>query len=71
MSLSIFSRTHIVLVFVLTLTLLIAGCGGGSSSSSSETGATQTATDNTGLTEQIVALPVEPLSLQEEESREE
>ena len=67
MSLSIFSRTHLVLVFVLTLTLLIAGCGDGSSSSS-KTGTNQVATGNAGLTEQIDVLPVEPLSLQEEES---
>ena len=67
MSLSILSRTHLVLVFVLTLTLLIAGCGDGSSSSS-KTGTNQVATGNAGLTEQIDVLPVEPLSLQEEES---
>ena len=67
MSLSIFSLTHLVLVFVLTLTLLIAGCGDGSSSSS-KTGTNQVATGNAGLTEQIDVLPVEPLSLQEEES---
>ena len=67
MSLSIFSRSHLVLVFVLTPTLLIAGCGDGSSSSS-KTGTNQVATGNAGLTEQIDVLPVEPLSLQEEES---
>ena len=67
MSLPLFSRTHLVLVLVLTLASLIAGCGDGSSSSS-KTGATQAASDNTGLSEQIDALPVEPLSLQEEES---
>jgi hypothetical protein len=68
MSLSIFSGTHLVLVFVLPLTIALAGCGGGSSSSSSETGAAQTTEDNTSLPEQIDALPVEPLTPQEEES---
>jgi hypothetical protein len=68
MSLSIFSRTHLILVFVLTLTIPLAGCGGGSSSSSSETGAAQTTGDNTSLPERIDALPMEPLTLQEEES---
>ena len=67
MSLSLFSRTRLVLFLVLTLTLLIAGCGGGSSGSS-KSGANRAASDNTDLSEQIDALPVEPLSLQEEES---
>jgi hypothetical protein len=68
MGLSLFSRTHLMPVYVLTMTLLIGGCGGGSSSSSSDTVATTASTDNRGLTEQINALPMEPLSLQEEES---
>jgi len=68
MSLSKLSCTRLVLVFVLTLTIPLAGCGGGSSSSSSETGAAQTTEDNTSLQEQIDALPVEPLTPQEEES---
>ena len=67
MSLPLFSRTHLVLAFVLTLTIPLAGCGG-SSGGSSDIGATQTAADNTSLQEQIDALPVEPLTLQEEES---
>lgn len=67
MSLPLFSRTHLVLVFVLTLTIPLAGCGG-SSGGSSDIGATQAAADNTSLQEQIDALPVEPLTLQEEES---
>jgi hypothetical protein len=68
MSLSIFSNTRLVLGFVLSLTSLVAGCGDGSSSNSSKTGANQATFDNTGLSEQIDTLPVEPLSLQEEES---
>jgi hypothetical protein len=68
MSLSIFSRNRLVLVFVLTLTLLITGCGGGSGGSL-DSGVTQTATAASAASqEQIDALPVEPLSLQEEES---
>jgi hypothetical protein len=67
MNLPLFSGIHLALAFVLTLIIPLTGCGGGSSSSS-ETGANQTATDNTGLQEQAAALPVEPLSLQEEES---
>lgn len=68
MSLSIFSRTHLVLAFVLILTIPLAGCGGGSSSNSSESGAAQTTEDNTSLPEEIDTLPVEPLTPQEEES---
>ena len=68
MSLSIFSRNHLVLVFVLTLTLLIAGCGGGSGSSL-DSGVTQIATVASAVSqEQIDILPVEPLTLAEEES---
>ena len=68
MSLSLFSRTHLVLVFVLTLSSLIAGCGDGSSSSSKSGASQADARNNTALTEQIETLPAEPLSLQEEES---
>ena len=68
MSLSIFSRNHLVLVFVLTLTLLIVGCGGGSGSSL-DSGVTQIATVASAVSqEQIDILPVEPLTLAEEES---
>ena len=67
MSLPLFSRTHLVLAFVLALTIPLAGCGS-SSGGSSDSGATQTAAGNTSLQEQIDALPVEPLTLQEEES---
>ena len=68
MSLSIFSRNHLVLVFVLTLTLLIAGCGGGSGSSL-DSGVTQIATVASAVSqEQIDILPVEPLTQAELES---
>ena len=68
MSLSICSRTHLALVVVLTLVIPLSGCGGGSSSGSSETGAAQTTEDNASFPEEIDALPMEPLTLQEEES---
>ena len=68
MSLSIFSRTHLVLFFVLTLTIHLAGCDGGSSSSSPETGVAKATEDNPSLPEEIDDLPMEPLTLQEEES---
>jgi hypothetical protein len=67
MNLSCFLRIPLVMAFVFTLMINLASCGGGSNSSP-DTGLTQTATANTGIAEQVNTLPVEPLTLKEEES---
>jgi hypothetical protein len=67
MNLSCFLRIPLVMAFVFALMINLASCGGGSNSSS-DTGLTQTATVNTGIPEQVNTLPVEPLTLKEEES---
>lgn len=62
-----FLRIPLAMVFVFTLMINLAGCGGGSNSSA-DTGLTQTATANMGIPEQVNTLPVELLTLKEEES---
>ena len=60
-------RMPLALAFLFSLSMLLAGCGGGSDGSTSS-GVTSTAAANTTLLEQIDALPMETLSLEENES---
>jgi hypothetical protein len=67
MNLSFLTPTRPVMALVLTLMINLAGCGGGSDSSSTG-GVTETATADTAISEQVNALPVEPLTAEEEAS---
>ena len=62
-----FRAPPLVLAFLFSLSIPLAGCGGGSGDSTSG-GVTATAAANMTLLEQIDALPMEALSLEENES---
>jgi hypothetical protein len=67
MSHPFFSGVYLATAFMLSSLIPLAGCGGGSSSSLG-TDAVETTAANKDLPNQIDALPVEPLTLKEEES---